>query len=320
MTCLSSQIKGKQLKTSITLSLNNVSDILDYLYLNYYSSKGYSSQTSSHWKKFGDLQSLEKVDGQYCLSGGGFGAFIPASAFSKIRNIPTALYLHKMLAGCNQEHVKIAKHIAKSSRRIFSYDMARMLKTIQLLNEHIGDLDGKTIAIIGDGYGTLGSLIKSIFPASRIIYINLGRTLAFDAFYTGLVLPSVSHSLLPDANITNNNSDFTYIEAEVVFKSSVSADIFINIASMQEMDPDITRKYFEMIRQQHSGTYFYCCNRVEKALPDGTVTRFFDYGWQDDDTLLVDELCPWHQEAPMNHPPFKYLFDGPSHHRLAQFK
>lgn len=307
------------MNNSNTAPLNTVEDILDYLHFLYYSSQEYSTETSSHWKKFGDLQRLEKVGGQYQLSGGGFGAFVPTSIVSRIRNIPTAIYLRKMLSDCNPEHTKIAKNIAKRTGRIFSYDMARMLKTVGLLFAHIGDLNEKTIAIIGDGYGSLGTLIKSIFPRSQIIYINLGRTLAFDVFYSDLALPNKTHSLLRGENLTAYKSDFTYIEAEKVFNISISADIFVNIASMQEMDPQVILKYFEMIRNQGLGTWFYCCNRVEKTLPDGTITRYFEYGWKPQDVFLVDELCPWHQEAPMNHPPFKYRFDGPSHHRLIQF-
>ena len=55
---------------SITAERKTPIDILDYLHLRYYSSNEYSDHTSSHWKQFGDLQRLEKVDGEYRLSGG----------------------------------------------------------------------------------------------------------------------------------------------------------------------------------------------------------------------------------------------------------
>ena len=126
--------------------------------------------------------------------------------------------------------------------------------------------------------------------------------------------------MLDRQELNENKSDFIYVEAEIVFQTLISADVFINIASMQEMDPHIIQKYFQMIRHQPQETYFYCCNRVQKTLPDGTITRFFEYGWEPEDAILVDELCPWHQEAPMNRPPFKYRFDGPTHHRLIKLK
>jgi putative sugar O-methyltransferase len=221
-----------------------------------------------------------------------------------------------MLAECDSLLIKAAKDIASRTGRVFSYDMARMLKTIELLVARTGSLNGKRIAIIGDGYGTLGSLVKVLFPESRVVFINLGRTLAFDAFYSNLAVPQHSHQLTDGPGIDDCSEDFTYIEAEKVFSLPLRADIFVNIASMQEMDPDVVRRYFDLIMQQSEGTYFYCCNRLEKSLPDGTVSRFFDYGWKAENKILVDELCPWYQEAPMNRPPFRYRFDGPTHHRL----
>jgi hypothetical protein len=63
--------------------------------------------------------------------------------------------------------------------------------------------------------------------------------------------------------------------------------------------------------------YFYCCNRLEKTLPDGTITRFRNYPWKDDDKIIVDELCPWHQYYYSASFPFYHQYDGPVQHRLA---
>jgi hypothetical protein len=41
---------------------------------------------------------------------------------------------------------------------------------------------------------------------------------------------------------------------------------------------------------------FYCCNREEKTLSDGTITRFKDYPWNSLDNIQIDDLCPWHQQ------------------------
>ena len=65
------------------------------------------------------------------------------------------------------------------------------------------------------------------------------------------------------------------------------------------------------------GLAFYCCNREEKRLPDGTITRFADYPWRGSDRVLVDERCPWHQRHYRFRPPFYRPFDGPTRHRLA---
>jgi hypothetical protein len=97
-------------------------------------------------------------------------------------------------------------------------------------------------------------------------------------------------------------------------------DLVINIASMQEMDPPVIDSYFEDLRTVSAAKrlHFYCCNREEKRLPDGTVTRFADYPWHDSDQVLVDERCPWHQQYYVTRPPFYRNYDGPTRHRLVR--
>ncbi|MBI3608068.1 MAG: hypothetical protein HY207_08885 [Nitrospirae bacterium] len=62
---------------------------------------------------------------------------------------------------------------------------------------------------------------------------------------------------------------------------------------------------------------FYCCNREEKTLPDGTVTCFAAYPWHEGDQILVDELCLWHQFYYVLRPLFFRPYDGPIRHRLV---
>ncbi len=64
--------------------------------------------------------------------------------------------------------------------------------------------------------------------------------------------------------------------------------------------------------------YFYCCNREEKKLPDGTVISFKKYPWKEHDEVLIDDLCPWHQEYYAFKPPFYRRYDGPIRHRLVK--
>ena len=87
-----------------------------------------------------------------------------------------------------------------------------------------------------------------------------------------------------------------------------------------EIDPPITARYFDVLRRApRAETAFYCCNRVEKTLPDGTITRFFEYPWNPDDQILVDQPCPWTAIAYRGRPPFYY--HGPEvFHRLVMLK
>ncbi len=283
-------------------------------YLNH---KGYSPATSSHWRQYGEQQSCLPHGDDYVFSGTGFGDFEKATLLIRLKRVAVSYYVCKMLRDCSPDVVETARTHARITGRFFSYDVARLALTLNLFQKHlVAGLNNKTVVIIGDGYGTMGSLIKLHYPQAQIVHINLGRTLFADAYYTIKSFPGAMHQLMgPGASCC---PDFNYIAAESLGERVIHGDVFINTASMQEMDPETAQNYFSIIRGQQAETFFYCCNRVEKTLPDGTVTRFFDYDWRETDEILVDELCPWQQEFPQTRPPFKGQFDGPVHHRLIR--
>jgi hypothetical protein len=87
-----------------------------------------------------------------------------------------------------------------------------------------------------------------------------------------------------------------------------------------EMDAPVTKMYSDTLRQcPRASTAFYCCNRVEKRLPDGTITRFLEYPWHPDDEILLDQLSPWDRFGYRGRPPFYYK-NNPVHHRLVRLK
>jgi hypothetical protein len=107
----------------------------------------------------------------------------------------------------------------------------------------------------------------------------------------------------------------------------IEFDLAINIASMQEMDMKIINGYFDLLRKAKTNA-FYCCNRLEKRMPGGEISRFMEYPWLASDKILVDEPCPWHQwllgsaSTPnvkfMGVPlPFVHEYDGQHWHRLS---
>ena len=209
------------------------------------------------------------------------------------------------------------RFVAKRSSRRFTYDLARQALTVDILYKSLLNLEQKTFCIIGDGYGALGCLLKKFFPRSKVISINLGRTLLFDLYYSSKVFPEMDHSLIR-SNQDSFSMDFNYVEAENHRNIDIKADIFINVNSMQEMDYKEISSYFKIIRNQTSDTWFYCSNRISKKLPDGNIINFTDYGWSKDDLIIFNELCPWNQKFPVNIPPFIKEFDGQIQHRLIK--
>jgi hypothetical protein len=304
-------------KTGIELASHK---ILSYLFDRYYSNPVTSNAVSSHWRRYGEFQMVARVDGGFWLSGVGFGDYKRSRLEKIIPSFlrPVDLYVKGMLGRVDERLLEAGKWFAHQNSFTVGHDLARQLLTIDLLARLIKDFEGKRICIIGDGYGVLGSILKRRFPSVSVTFINLGRTLFFDAFYSLKCFPAARVIGPQDSLDEAARADFRYVEAEEIDIKKIEADVFINIASMQEMDLPVINRYFNIIRGQGEAVYFYCCNRVSKTLPDGSVINFEEYGWRDSDEVLIDELCPWHQCFPTNRPPFVKSFDGPTRHRLIR--
>ena len=307
---------------------------IEYLVSKYFTKNNtFSEETSSHWKKYGEKQSIKLVYANQSqkwrfkkeggvnslteleIKGEGFGDFKKLNLINLICSISIFIYCATRLWPKLKGNTLLKTLIyTLKSKQIFGYDVTRMALTIDFLERNISNLESKRFCLIGDGYGRFGSILKSIYPNCSVIYINLGRTLVFDYYYTSKVFPNSNHQL----NRTQDkfSDDFTYIEAERYREFKLEAEIFVNIASMQEMDMKTINEYFSLIKSQSHPVYFYCANRISKELPDGSIINFNEYPWSGT-KVLIDELCPWHQKFPSIKPPFVRKFDGPVQHRLV---
>jgi hypothetical protein len=156
--------------------------------------------------------------------------------------------------------------------------------------------------------------------------VNLTKTLLVDMDFVYRAFPEMGMALVHDTNKMNEAMTRPDIRVMAVgadsssFLAGVPVALGINILSMMEMDAPVTKKYFDVLRQcPRAHTHFYCCNRVEKQLPDGTMTRFFEYPWHPDDEILFDEPSPWDRYSYRGKPPFLYR-NNPVHHRLVRLK
>ena len=297
--------------------------ILERLHSSHYSDDNFSEITSSYWKEVGKTSRVSKKDGNYVMSGLGFGVFVHQTPLNYIKWLPQILLAESLLRKYDVDR-RIdwaGRCVMKSQNRTIEFDCVKQMLTASLLFK-LKLLDrAKLIAIIGDGYGFMTSLIKMLCPESTVIDVNLGRVLFFDVSYTKKVFPQARTILIDKkAEIEDfQKHSFIFLEAEKYhFLSSLPINLFINIASMQEMNMEVINTYFDMMRSSTVPSCFYSCNRIEKKLPDGTIIRFFDYPWHEKDEVIVDELCPWYQKYPTRWPPFWKSFDGPMHHRLVR--
>tara|TARA_B100001029_G_C14946917_1_gene386482 strand:- start:11 stop:913 length:903 start_codon:yes stop_codon:yes gene_type:complete len=201
--------------------------------------------------------------------------------------------------------------------RIIDNDTMRHVFTLNLLKKYINP---KKICVIGDGRACffLGAL--NIFKNSQIIHVNLNEMLLND--YT--IISDLK--VLDDEKIqliNNENETFGKEKKLILVPASLkkvllnqNIDLFVNIASMEEMTSIEINKYFEIIKNNNS--LFYCCNREYKRLYDGEEAIFSRYPWGEGNKLFF-ENCKWHQKFYIFKFPFIIKYNGTHKHCLIDY-
>lgn len=299
-----------------------------YLISHYYRTNNSSQVTSSHWKNIGAHEAQEATDGSVILNGFGFGTFRP---FSPIKAL---LHMHESLMAIiicflniNNKYLLLsALKVGFKSKRIIDFDLIKQAIALDYIlqkipTEKLDFTKKKTVCIIGDGYSSMGSLIKILFPETRIVFINLGKTILFDLHYFNKIFQFENYEIIntsEDIKADTRNNLFIPAENYQAIEK-LEIDLFINIASMQEMDLETINNYFKFIRASKSKVkYFYCCNRHKKILPDGTQIIFEKYPWNNCE-FISNENCHWYDREPISRPPFLRKFDGTFQQAIAKF-
>lgn len=283
------------------------------------------ASASSHWRAMHDTFRLAEGT----VSGArGFGTYSPGSHRIEA-------FAHRILqrpwralgaAYADFDRIdRLADALAARQGRIYDLDMLRQALTLAYLEAQVPATlnGGKTLLVIGDGYGTFAALALAAFPRLKVVTINLVKSLIVDLHFISRGVPGADVGLATGreglhAALADDGLRVIALRADdCALLSEVPASLAVNIASMQEMDPPTIARYFQTMRSMAAPVTFYCCNRERKSLPDGTMVAFAEYPWQDEDRVLDDGLCPWHQRYYSARPPFVHRFDGPIRHRLA---
>jgi hypothetical protein len=221
-------------------------------------------------------------------------------------------------------------NILRRQNKGYSLDCLRQTLSLTFLYENIPNTfrSNASVLVIGDGFASMTNLLWSTNSANTIILINLTKTLLVDLLHIKKNISSnhfTNNVFLISENekfnnieslISNTEKKIILIEAKNhSILDYLKFNLVINIVSMQEMNNEVIKEYFDHI-QKKENVYFYCCNRKEKSLPDGTVTRINEYPWQSNDKIIIDELCPWHQEYYTFSRLFYCKYDGPIIHQL----
>ena len=288
--------------------MNN--EIVDKLKISIESS---SINKSSYWKKY----SNSKTDYLNPSSDLGFGSYYKKTLLSVVIHF---IFL-SFFFGRNLFKLTIYKKyklLFDKSKRQIDLNATRHIFTFDLLKKRIKT--PSKVCIIGDGkcHSVIGSIVT--FPNAKIFSINLPETLINDY----LVLRRMN--ILDDAEIqVIESEDDEILENKklILIPSHLKnnllnkhIDLFVNIASFQEMTTNEIANYFEIIKSNNS--VFYCCNREYKKLDGGEQLYFENYPWGEA-KFHLKENCPWHYKYYCRKFPFIKKYDGVTKHCLVSY-
>ncbi len=320
--------KGTTLKPSARvfeldfISNKNVYNAVNLLFRRFYNTeKAYSSVTSSFWQDFGESTKVEKSSETYRFLMGGLyaGDYENKTRMGfrdHFKNFPVALYSYLTIYTVPRKWRKAIREVASNSQRVINPDFIRIAKSCSALETACGPLSSRNITIIGDGFGTCGSLIRSVYPTASILFINLGKSLVFDISFCFQVFPQSSHTI-PDDSLDWNEGGFQYLPAEDVKYSELNSDFYIAMETFQEMDLHVIAKYFSLMRSEAKPPILYSANRLIKVLPDGSIIKSEDYGWSPSDTILSKKTPWWLYWCVRRRPPFLFHMDGKVEETIA---
>lgn len=285
------------------------------------------NEISSHWKEFSQKIQVYIDDNEDLLSfrGYGFGDLHPTNPLNKILKCLCNLSYFVRLPYKKDLLFLVNKSlpILKKINSYLSYDCFRQICSLCTIRKYLklGDQEKFDILVIGDGYGFLSALVKSVYPNSKVTLIDIGKVLFFQVVNLQRIYPKHSHHLLCDSG-DSEEYDFLYVPAENIEKiKNIKYRLIINISSMQEMNYETINSYFTFMRlNSTTDNLFYCCNRKQKILPGGEVIEFLRYPWRKEDRHLVDETCFFYKYHFSIISPFIHRFDGLIMHRLTNLR
>lgn len=310
-------------------------NLLDALYSRYYrdeAASGSDPYASSHWAAYSGDFDVRVHNGEIeSLVGKGFGDLasrgLVRTALSWLCYVTYLVRLNHRLSFLRL--LPGALEVCREMGAAFTFDCFKQVYALSLILRHLDHDVPRRFLVIGDGYGFLSALVKRACPSARLVLVDIGKTLLFQAHTCQAVHPTSTHLDVRKGE----DADFIYCAAEDLELLDYRIDVAVNIASMQEMDPSVIRRYFRFLRSHCTArNLFYCCNREQKTLPGGEEAVYSEYGWADEDIHHVDELCPWYryflargraryrQHIFGMSVPLMHRFGGSFRHRLTTLK
>jgi hypothetical protein len=212
------------------------------------------------------------------------------------------------------------KKIYDKNKRQIDTDCIRHIYTFNLLRKKIKKNTIKKICIIGDGKvnGLIGCLLH--YPKAKIYSINLAETLIQDYLIYKKMNPRMAKKIQVverERDLMNNKRIFLIPSCLKNYLYKKKINLFINIASFQEMQITEIKRYFKIIKSNKC--YLYLANREHKRLPDGKIISFNKYPFGKGKKLILED-CSWHQKFYQFTYPFFRKYEGNIKHCLLSYK
>ena len=265
---------------------------------------------SSHWQKYlGENSNYLNEFKQF-----GFGSYTKKSPKNVAQNLLGKIIFGNKVFKTNT--FKKYKLIFDKINRFIDVDTIRHIFTFEKIKKICNP---KSICIIGDGKinGVLGAHLT--YPYSKIYSVNLSETLINDYLIIKKINTVLKDTVELVDNINFKNTDKILCLVPSNFKRFLlnkNIDLFISMASFQEMTTNEVSNYFEIIKNNNSK--LYSCNREYKKLPGGEELYFDRYPWENSKKIFWED-CPWHQKFYSLRPPFIRKYDGNVKHCLVDF-
>ena len=281
-----------------------------------------SVHKSSHWnfqiQKFAITNNrISNIDG--------FGSTSKRNFITQKLHQRAQKRLLKNLFDTNSKYYASALALTKKQNRGLDYDVMRHVLTFEFLDRRKILQQVDNCCVIGDGRSNFVSLAILSSQFRKIVSVNLPEILLSDLDNLekivegkGIRLAESKESLKLLLQVVETRVILVQAEQSSLLHET-NMDLFVNIASFQEMNPEVVNAYFEIV--QSNGSYLYCCNREKKVLKGGEVLDFFSWPWMGS-RVIVDELCPWYRKFYDFRSLILYrerYFDGSVRHRLVKF-
>jgi hypothetical protein len=203
--------------------------------------------------------------------------------------------------------IKTYKKLCAQQNRMFDYDILRHVFTLNMLNKN--NLIKDKVCVIGDGKANFvsGCLLQD--EETKIYSINLPEV-SIQEYSILMKFNIINKKFIKVVNskedLNEKNIRLFFVPAENAhLLENTNINLFVNIASFQEMNKNEIIKYFNIIKSNKA--FLYCCNRERKELYDGIITEFDKYPWGDG-RVKFNEKCPWFKKYYQFRPPFVKKF------------